>query len=312
MSGTARGPRRPLRFGVFLSPAAGRHDDLVAQARTAEAAGLDLIGIQDHPYHPGFLDAFVLAGQVLAHTSRIRVFPDVANLPLRPPAMLAKAAASLDVVSGGRFELGLGAGAMLDGAAAMGAPRRTPGEAVEAVDEAFDILRQAWRADGPVHHAGRHHRLDGYPAGPPPAHPVGIWLGAYRPRMLDLTGRRADGWVPSYAFLPPPAAGEAQGRVDEAARRAGRDPAAITRVYNVDGHIGEAPSAGTPVSGAPKVWTDLLVELAVDTGFDTFVLAPAGDVAEQIERYATDVVPRVRRAVEGAPPPPVPAAAEAR
>ena len=89
-------------------------------ARVADEAGLDLVGIQDHPYQRRFLDTWALMAFVLAQTSRISVFPDVANLPLRPPRMMAKAAASLDVLSGGRFELGLGAGAFWDGIEAMG------------------------------------------------------------------------------------------------------------------------------------------------------------------------------------------------
>src|SRR6266550_8057775 len=107
----------------------------------ADEAGLDLIGIQDHPYQRRFLDTWMLMATVLANTQRVRVFPDVANLPLRPPAVLAKAAASLDVLSGGRFELGLGAGAFPDVIASMGGPRRTPGESVEALEEAIDVIR---------------------------------------------------------------------------------------------------------------------------------------------------------------------------
>jgi alkanesulfonate monooxygenase SsuD/methylene tetrahydromethanopterin reductase-like flavin-dependent oxidoreductase (luciferase family) len=86
---------------------------------------LDLIGIQDHPYQRRFLDTFALIGDLLARTERLRFFPDVANLPLRQPAMLAKAGASLDVMSGGRFELGLGAGAFWEAIAAMGGPARS-------------------------------------------------------------------------------------------------------------------------------------------------------------------------------------------
>jgi alkanesulfonate monooxygenase SsuD/methylene tetrahydromethanopterin reductase-like flavin-dependent oxidoreductase (luciferase family) len=130
-----------------------------ARSRPAERGGLDLIGIQDHPYQRRFLDTFALIADLLARTERLRIFPDVANLPLRPPAMLAKAGASLDVMSGGRFELGLGAGAFWDAIAAMGGPARSPGESVDALAEAIEI-----------------------------------WLGAYEPRMLRLTGRVADGW----------------------------------------------------------------------------------------------------------------------
>jgi alkanesulfonate monooxygenase SsuD/methylene tetrahydromethanopterin reductase-like flavin-dependent oxidoreductase (luciferase family) len=143
---------------------------VLAHTVAAEAAGLDLVGIQDHPYQRRFLDTWLI-GHLLARTSRIRIFPAVANLPLRPPAMMAKAAASLDLLSGGRFELGLGAGAFWDGIAGMGGPRRTAGESVEAVEEAIRILRRAWEPDGSLRHEGRHYRLD-YQPGPPPAYPI--------------------------------------------------------------------------------------------------------------------------------------------
>ena len=105
---------RPLEFGVFVIPTS---DDLgVAreQAAIADELGLDLVGIQDHPYQWRYLETWALIADLLARTERVRFFPDVANLPLRGPAMIAKQAASLDVLSDGRFELGLGAGAFWD------------------------------------------------------------------------------------------------------------------------------------------------------------------------------------------------------
>ena len=112
-----------LQLGLFVNPAADSYRDTLAMVAAAEQGGLDLIGIQDHPYQRRFLDTFQLIGDLLARTERLRFFPDVANLPLRHPAMLAKQAASLDVMSGGRFELGLGAGAFWDAIAAMGGHR---------------------------------------------------------------------------------------------------------------------------------------------------------------------------------------------
>ena len=79
----------------------------------------------------------------------------MANLPLRPPAVMAKAAASLDVLSGGRFELGLGAGGIPDVIASFGGPRRTPGEAVEALDEAIDVIRLLWSEERSVSFDGK-------------------------------------------------------------------------------------------------------------------------------------------------------------
>src|SRR5919206_2176658 len=111
---------RDLSFGYFLVPNAA--DPLLANAREVEARGLDLIGVQDHPYQRRFVDTWVLMSMIAATTSRVGIFPDVATLPLRPPAVMAKAAASIDVLSGGRFEHGLGAGAFWGAIEAYGGP----------------------------------------------------------------------------------------------------------------------------------------------------------------------------------------------
>src|SRR6201991_504012 len=132
-----------LLFGVSLVPSI----DVAAcreLAVSADREGLDLLGIQDHPYVPEYLDTFVLAGDLLSVTQRIGVFPDVANLPLRPPALLAKTAAALDIVSGGRFNVALGAGGYWDAITQMGVPRRTPQQANAALAEAIAVLRALW------------------------------------------------------------------------------------------------------------------------------------------------------------------------
>src|SRR5258706_7246644 len=86
---------RPLEFGSFLIPNAADYPRLVELARLIDDLGLDLIGIQDHPYQRRFLDTWTLLTAIAMQTTRVRVFPDVANLPLRLPAVLAKAAARL-------------------------------------------------------------------------------------------------------------------------------------------------------------------------------------------------------------------------
>src|SRR5581483_1923067 len=96
----------------------------LALGHALDDLGYDLIGIQDHPYQARHYDALALIAFLLGQTERVRIFPDVANLPLRPPAMLAKQAATLDQLSGCRFELGLGAGAFWEGVRAMGGPVR--------------------------------------------------------------------------------------------------------------------------------------------------------------------------------------------
>jgi alkanesulfonate monooxygenase SsuD/methylene tetrahydromethanopterin reductase-like flavin-dependent oxidoreductase (luciferase family) len=280
--------------GLSLVPEADRLDGLRALAQAADAAGLDLLGIQDHPYQQRFADTWMLMADLLARTERLRVFPDVANLPLRPPAVMAKAAATLDLLSGGRFELGLGAGAFWDGVAAMGGARRAPGEAVDALEEAIAVIRLMWSGEGAVRFDGRHYRLEGVHPGPAPAHDVGIWLGAYKPRMLRLVGRAADGWVPSLGYADVDALRAGNARIDEAAAEAGRDPRAIRRILNVSGTItgdagavsdGSGAGLGGGPSGPPAYWQERLAELAA-LGFDGFVFWPTPADAEQVERLA--------------------------
>jgi len=281
-----------VEFGISVAPSWQDQASLLRAVQVADEAGLDLVGIQDHPYQWRFHDTWTLIAYLAGRTSRVRFFTDVANLPLRPPAMLAKAAASLDVLTGGRVELGLGAGSFWDAVAAMGGPRRTPGEAVEAIEEAIDVIRLVWSGERGVRYDGRHYRLAGLHTGPKPAHDIGIWLGASGPRMLDLIGRKADGWVPSSGWAPPDALPGYLARIERAAAGAGRDPWSIRRVYNVGGAIGER--SGKPFEGPPGHWAGWLLRLA-EIGMNAFVFWPTGqDVVGQIEIFAHEVVPAVR------------------
>ena len=288
---------RPVRFGVFPTPEAVALDEVLALARVADQENLEYVGIQDHPYQRRFLDTWMLMATVLAKTERVSVFPDVANLPLRPPAVLAKSAASLDVLSGGRFELGLGAGAFWEAVEAMGGPRRSPGEAVDALVEAIEaieVIRLMWSDDRSVRFDGRYYRLAGVKPGPQPVHPMGIWLGVAGRRTLALVGRAADGWVPSSGWATPEKLPEMNARIDEAAVAAGRDPAVIARVYNVWGSIDGARGF---LQGGVAQWVDELTELAVEHGMDTFVFGPAEDPVPQVQRFAVEVAPAVREQV---------------
>src|SRR4051795_7581988 len=194
-----------LLFGTFVTPSNARPDAVVELVRLSEQVGLDLVTFQDHPYQPGFLDTWTLLSFAAARTSKVHLSANVTNLPLRPPAVLARSVASLDLLSGGRVELGLGAGAFWDAIEAMGGRRLTGGQGVRALEEAIDVIRQTWDAEtrGGVRVDGEFYRVVGAKRGPAPAHDVGIWLGAYKPRMLALTGRRADGWLPSLGYLQP-------------------------------------------------------------------------------------------------------------
>ena len=254
-------------------------------AAIADEVGFDLIGVQDHPYQWRFFDTMTLLTAMAMRTHRITLFPDVASLPMRPPAVLAKAAASIDVLSGGRFELGLGAGGFWEAIQAMGGSVRTPGESVSAVEEAIQVTRRMWSGERNLKFDGRFYQLSGVNAGPKPAHDMGIWLGAYRPRMLGITGRLADGWVPSLGYLKPEDLTTANERIDEAARAAGRDPKSIRRVLN----YGYPVDTDTP---------DTLASLVLEHGMDSFLVSEDGDEPrDHLSRFMSEVAPRVREKV---------------
>jgi alkanesulfonate monooxygenase SsuD/methylene tetrahydromethanopterin reductase-like flavin-dependent oxidoreductase (luciferase family) len=282
-----------IQFGYFLTPDATDIPEVLRRAQVCDRVGYDLIGIQDHPYQRRFLDTWTLLAFLAGQTERVRLFPDVASLPLRPPAMLAKAAASLDVLSGGRIELGLGAGAFWEGIRALDGAVRTPGEAVAALEEAIHVIRLLWSEQRGARFDGRFYSLHGAHSGPVPAHPIGIWLGALGPRMLNLTGRLADGWVPSSSYVPPAKLPEMQARIDEGAAEAGRAPSAIRRIYNVMGRIGDQPSA-EPFTGPVAQWVDELTHLALEIGMDTFVIGLPEPPGDQLERFIAEIAPRVR------------------
>jgi len=286
-----------LKLGLFVNPSADAYRDTLAMVATAERGGLDLIGIQDHPYQRAFLDTFALIGDLLARTERLSFFPDVANLPLRHPAMLAKQSASLDLMSGGRFELGLGAGALWDRVATMGGPRRTPGEGVEALAEGIRILRAGFAGEETVNFDGRYYQLEGWEPGPPPAHPIGIWLGAYKPRMLRLTGRLADGWIPSLGRMSPEAMEESRKVIDEAASKAERDPADVLSLTNASGELTEGERGEGLLDGPPEHWIETLAGLTERLGLGAIIM-PAQSPA-QVERLVAEVVPGLRAAVGG-------------
>ena len=294
---------QPLEFAYFLTPDAADPRGVLETARLADTLGYDLLGVQDHPYQPRHLDTMALLAAILTETSSVRVFGAVTNLPLRPPAVLAKAAATLDLLSGGRFELGIGAGGYLEAAHAMGAPALTPAESLAALEEGIAIMRAMWSAGSRgLRFEGGHYQLAGVHPGPAPAHPIPIWIGSNRPRALALTGRVGDGWVaPLMNYKPPHEAAEANRVIDQAARNAGRDPREIRRIYNIPGAItatsqARATDRDQAIVGPPEHWADVLTHFATDLGFSTFMLAAPPD-PQALTAFIQDVAPLVRERV---------------
>ncbi len=285
-----------LVFGSFLTPSNASPERVVELAQLSEQVGLDLATFQDHPYQSGYLDTWTLLSFVAARTSSIRLAANVTNLPLRPPAVLARSVASLDLLSGGRIELGLGAGGFWDAIEAMGGRHLGPAQAVEALTEAIDVIRQVWDAQtrGGVKVDGEHYRVVGAKRGPAPAHDVSIWLGAYKPRMLGLVGRAADGWLPTLSYLQPGDLAAGNRVIDEAAQDAGRSPGDIRRLLNVSGQF--LSSGRGALQGPAEQWAEELADLALSDGTSVFILG--SDDPDDLRRFAAEVAPAVRELVE--------------
>lgn len=241
------------------------------------------------------MDTWTLLSFLAAATSRVKLAPNVLSLPLRQPAVVARSVASLDLLSGGRVELGMGAGAFWDAIEGMGGKHLTPGQGVDALTEAIEIIRELWDVDqrSGVRFDGEHYQLKGAARGPAPAHDVGIWIGAYKPRMLRLTGTVGDGWIPSVPYLEPEQIDKGNQRIDDAATNAGRDPKAIRRLLNVSGSFSDGTPG--PLAGNPSEWPIQLTEYAIEHGIGTFIAA--ADDPATIEAFA-GVAPAVRELVE--------------
>lgn len=286
-----------LKFGSFITPGNHNPAGVVELAQLSEHSGLDLVTFQDHPYQPSFLDTWTLLSFVAARTERVTLAPNVLNLPLRRPALIARAVASLDRLAGGRVELGLGTGAFWDAIVAMGAQRLTPGESVDALIEAVEIIRELWDTGNPerLELSGTHHQVVGAKRGPAPAHDVQIWFGAYKPRMLRTVGRIADGWLPSLAYLPGlTTLTEGNAIIDEAAEDAGRNPKSIRRLLNINGSFTE--DRGKKLFHGPAhAWAEQAADLALAFGVGTFILG--SDDPHDLALFGEEVAPQARELV---------------
>jgi alkanesulfonate monooxygenase SsuD/methylene tetrahydromethanopterin reductase-like flavin-dependent oxidoreductase (luciferase family) len=286
-----------LQFGTFITPTNQPVMHAVEMAVVADRAGLDLVTFQDHPYQARFHDTWTLLSFVASRTQHVHVSANVLNLPLRQPAVIARSAASLDLLSGGRFELGIGAGGFWDAIEAMGGRRLTPGQSIEAVEEAITIIRETWDTPkvGGVRVDGKHYQVKGMKRGPKPAHDIGIWIGAYKPRILNLTGRVADGVLPSLGYLPDGLRSltEINQHIDAGAAEAGRDPKSIRRLLNINGQF--ASTGRGLLNGPAQQWANDLAEMTLEYGVTGFILA--ADDANTIERFAAEVAPATREII---------------
>ncbi|MGH9094818.1 MAG: LLM class flavin-dependent oxidoreductase [Acidimicrobiales bacterium] len=285
----------PLTFGMNVATAAGRGADPVGAARAAERLGFDFVSASDHPSgaHPTY-ETWTMLTWIAASTSRIAVATRVLGVPYRPPAMVAKMAETLDRLSGGRLILGLGGGYSDDEFRAFGLPVPTAGEKVVGLEEAVRITRGLWSEPAFAFRGQRYATVDAH-LEPKPGHRIPIWMGTFGDRALAVTGRHADGWIPSLGSASAEQLPVMRAKVLAAAKAAGRRADDLTCALNVTVHVGYDGDGGPDiVSGsADRVATRLAGFVA--QGFTTFNFMPVGDsTPEQMDRIAAEVIPALR------------------
>src|SRR5262249_20745278 len=191
-----------LIFGVGVPASAALDDDPVGLAQEAERLGFDFVSAADHPCGsgPSYATTAMLTW-IAARTSRIKVASRVLGVPFRRPAMVAKLAVSLDLLSGGRFILGLGAGYSDQAIAPVGGPALSPAATLDALPEALQVTRGHWPRSGYTQH-GCPHGARALTTEPRPAHPIPVWLAPFGPRALAAPGALAAGWIPPLGSQP--------------------------------------------------------------------------------------------------------------
>jgi alkanesulfonate monooxygenase SsuD/methylene tetrahydromethanopterin reductase-like flavin-dependent oxidoreductase (luciferase family) len=301
-----------LRFGlnISLNISDPLHSDPMTEARYAEALGFDVVTV--HPDHPSATDLFgpdacleiwTALNWIAAQTTTIQVAPNILALPYRHPAMIAKMAETFDRLSGGRLILALGAGGVDQGVRAFGLAERSAAEKVEATEEAIDIIRGLW-SQSRFSYVGKHFTVHDASIEPRPTRRIPIWLGGYGPKMLNLVGRKADGWLPTLHFLvhflgrEPESLYEMQRQIHHTAVAAGRDPDEITYACNAAVLVKKGVSRQKgQIVGAPQEVIEQL-RVFLHNGFTLLNFWPSDDAREQRERLAKEVIPALLTQME--------------
>jgi alkanesulfonate monooxygenase SsuD/methylene tetrahydromethanopterin reductase-like flavin-dependent oxidoreductase (luciferase family) len=301
-------PDRKVLFGVSLGAWNGTGTDQAGAALTlaaqADEQGLDLFTTADHPYFADRLDAYALVSFLLGRTTRICGVVTVSNVPSRPAPMLARTVTSLSVLSGRRIILGVGAGFLWDEIVRLGVPRLEPGAAVQGMGEAITLVRALSGGGEPVTFTGHVYRVSGLAAAAEPTPP--IWTGSVGPKSLAVTGRLADGWVPSRGsdWLSS-LYQQSRPVIDEAAAAAGRAPSDVVTIYNFGGRITAEPlpqtrdGDGRWLGGSVGQWVDELTAAVLEHQAGGFVFRSTDDSPAEVAlgRWAQEIVPAVRQAV---------------
>lgn len=283
-----------ILIGTDVSTAAGPDADPVQAALDAEQWGYDFVSASDHPTgtDPTY-ETVTMLTWIAARTSRISIATRVLGVPFRLPAMIAKTAESLQRLAGDRVILGLGAGYSDAEIGALGLPIPSARDKIDGLAEALEIIRRVW-AEPYVAYEGGVYSVAHLAVQPKPTQPIPIWLGTFGPRALAVTGRLADGWIPSFGFLPPAQVGAALERIRDAAHAAGRERDDVRAIYNVPVRID--PAARTDGSSVTGSVSDVVQQFAgfLELGFTGFNLIPAPG---QAARVGAELLPELRRSL---------------
>ena len=281
-------------FGLDVTASAAPGADPVHKARAAERLGLDFVSAPDHPCGatPTY-ETWTMLTWIAASTSRVAVASRVLAVPMRNPALVAKMAESLHRLSGGRLILGLGGGHTDAEFRAFGLPVPSARDKVDGLEDAVRIARRLW-TERAVSHPGRVHRTNHADIEPKPANRIPIWLGTFGPRALAMTGRLADGWIPSLGSASADQLAAMRDRVLAAATEAGRRTADVTCALNL--RISTEPAADADITGTPAAVAEQLAGF-VQLGFTAFNLQLPD--AGQLEVVAAEIIPAVRAATVG-------------
>lgn len=237
-----------MDLGIQIEPQFGfSYGEIRDVAREAERLGLRALWLSDHLFlnrdsaRTDCLEAWTTLAALAVDTRTLRLGTMVTAQSYRNPALLAKIAAGVDQLSGGRLEFGIGAGWKELEYRAYGYEFPPAGTRVDQLVDTLEICTRMWTEDAPTY-TGKHYRIESAFCAPKPVQsPLPIWIGGRKPRILRLAAKwaQAFNWLPEGGFPTPEQTAAGMRDIDSACRAVGRDPATIRHSVFLSAVIGE-------------------------------------------------------------------------